>query len=166
MPSPAAPSLPHPTEKPGNDRIPLYSCTHGALIPGSVLWDEEGGGKWDGNRMGGRPGWNSVHKVKPCSDGNQNSWFFFFSPSPSIKLPVLLQEASINSRGIFQMEFSKIIIPPWKRRPRDPPRRESPEPGNVWEPVKISSLSRNPQCSAYGKSAPGAIPDLRSGGKR
>lgn len=116
--------------------------------------------------MGGRPGWNSVHKVKPCSDGNQNSWVFFFSPSPSIKLPVLLQEASINSRGIFQMEFSKIIIPPWKRRPRDPPRPESPEPGNVWEPVKISSLSRNPQCSAYGKSAPGTIPDLRSGGKR
>lgn len=44
-------ALPHPTENPGSDRIPLYSHTHGALIPGSVLWDEEEG-KWDGNRMG------------------------------------------------------------------------------------------------------------------
>lgn len=48
---PCPSSVTHPTEKPGNDRISLYFHTHGALIPSSVLWDEEGG-KWDGNRMG------------------------------------------------------------------------------------------------------------------
>lgn len=58
----------------------------------------------------------------------------FFSPI-CIKLPVLLQEVLINSLGIFQMEFSKIIIPPWKRWPRDPPQGE-----RAWSQGMFGSL--------------------------